>query len=181
MRPLLSDLTLLILTAPLAPSQSMDGGVTPTVEALAKFLEARGEQVARGAQLFDSACSDCHGDTALGFAEAVLSFPAEERLCIKCHRPTNPPQMAPEVMTARDAFNLGNPPPLAGERHSLAKYQNGFGLYSYVRATMPRWAPGSLDDTDYLAITAFLLEYSGTSLGDERLTEANAAQFRIGE
>ena len=46
---------------------------------------------------------------------------------------------------------------------------------------MPRWAPGSLDDTDYLAITAFLLEYSGTSLGDERLAEANAAQFRIGE
>ena len=89
--------------------------------------------------------------------------------------------MAPEVMTARDAFNLGNPPPLAGERHSLAKYQDGFGLYSYVRATMPRWAPGSLDDTDYLDITAFLLEYSGTSLGDEGLTEANAAQFRIGE
>ena len=57
MRPLLSGLTLLILTAPLAPSQGMDGGVTPTVEALAKFLEARGEQVARGAQLFDSACS----------------------------------------------------------------------------------------------------------------------------
>ena len=83
MRPLLSGLTLLILTAPLAPSQGMDGGVTPTVEALAKSLEARGEQVARGAQLFDSACSDCHSDTALGFAEAVLSFPAEERLCIK--------------------------------------------------------------------------------------------------
>ena len=31
MRPLLSGLILLILTAPLAPSQGMDGGVTPTV------------------------------------------------------------------------------------------------------------------------------------------------------
>ena len=40
---------------------------------------------------------------------------------------------------------------------NLAKYNTAQGLLSYVSATMPRNAPGSLSQQDYLNVTAYLL------------------------
>ena len=36
------------------------------------------------------------------------------------------------------------------------------GLYAYIKATMPRYAPGTLTEEQYLNITAFLSALNGS-------------------
>jgi hypothetical protein len=135
-------------------------------------------QVRQGAELYDFNCSVCHGDTALGFEEAKLAFPEDHRRCERCHRPKNPPQMSLNQMEHNFAFSVGTPPALAGET-TLQNFPHGLALYHYLQATMPRPFPGALTDGEYLAITAFLLEANGVSLGDADLDLRNAASFLL--
>jgi mono/diheme cytochrome c family protein len=123
-------------------------------------------QAARGAAIYAFSCAVCHGATGGGFAEAVAAFPADYRDCAACHQPTNAPQMpGSQVGLSTMAFSLGDPPPLA-EPGRLPRFGTAGALHRYVRATMPRWAPGSLDDEAYLDVTAHLLRMVG-ALGDE--------------
>ena len=57
-----------------------------------------------------------------------------------------------EIMGSVMAFSLADPPPLA-EPGRLLRFGTAAGLLGYVRATMPRWAPGSLDDGAYLDVS----------------------------
>ncbi len=132
-------------------------------------------QVTQGAELFDLYCSACHGDTARGLAEAKLSFPADHRDCTSCHRTNNPPQMEHTMMRYNYAFSIGEPPALHGD-DTLASFPNGFVLYHYIRATMPRPFPGMLSDDEYLAITAFMLDIRTPLPADLVLSEQNATQ-----
>lgn len=135
-------------------------------------------QVLLGAELYYQNCSVCHGDTATGLAEARLAFPETEQKCEKCHRPNNPPQMALEQMSWRNAFSVGQAPALRGEGR-LSKLANAYTLYAYTRASMPRPFPASLKDEDYWAITAFLLDINATDIGQSILSEDNASQFLL--
>ena len=86
--------------------------------------------------------------------------------------------MSLEQMEYNFAFSVGTPPALAGDAH-LVSFPNGLALYHYIRATMPRPFPGALTDEEYLAITAFLLEVNGTSLGSAVLELDNAASLLL--
>ena len=127
-------------------------------------------QTTRGAAIYDFSCAACHGRSGAGFEEAVAAFPEDHRACGRCHHPSNAPQMpGSQVGLGTMAFSLGDPPPLA-DRDRLARFGSADGLYAYVRATMPRWAPASLDDVAYLDVTAHLLRLVGMLGEGEALT-----------
>ena len=121
-------------------------------------------QVRSGAELFDRNCAVCHGDSALGFDEAKLAFPADHRNCTRCHKPNNPAVMSLDEVVARgldhNLFSLGQPPALRGEG-TFASSVSPAALYQLTKATMPRYRPGTMTDAEYLDITAFLLHVNG--------------------
>jgi mono/diheme cytochrome c family protein len=118
-------------------------------------------QLARGAEAYAFSCTTCHGATGLGFEEARAAFPADHYDCSRCHGPLNPPQMTPrQIADTQTVFSLGHPPALA-DAAALARFGTAAGLFAYVRATMPRWYPGYLDDEGYLDVTAFVLDLAG--------------------
>jgi mono/diheme cytochrome c family protein len=133
-------------------------------------------QATRGAEVYAFSCATCHGPTGQGFEEAVASFPEGHRDCARCHHPGNAAQMpGSQVGLSEMAFALGDPPPLA-DRERLARFGTAGALYEFVRAAMPRWAPASLDDADYLDVTAHLLRLAGLLGEEETLDAAGAAQ-----
>lgn len=119
-----------------------------------------GDQVARGAEVYDRNCAVCHGDSGLGFGEAKLAFPADHRACTRCHKPSNPAVMSLEQVHSmgldHNLFSLGDPPPLRGSG-ALAALPSAAALYHYTRAAMPRYRPGTMTDREFLDVTAFLL------------------------
>jgi mono/diheme cytochrome c family protein len=145
-------------------------------EAAARIGATAPDAAARAAATYAFSCAVCHGATGRGFAEAVAAFPADYRDCARCHHPQNAPQMpGSEIMGSVMAFSLGDPPSLA-EPARLMRYGTAAALLGYVRATMPRWAPGSLDDEAYLDVTAHLLRLVGWLGDDEPLTEERLAR-----
>jgi mono/diheme cytochrome c family protein len=134
-------------------------------------------QAGRGAEIYAFSCAVCHGATGQGFAEAVAAFPADYRDCAACHQPTNAPQMpGSQVGLATMAFSLGDPPALA-EPGRLARFVTGGALLHYLRATMPRWAPGRLDDDAYLDVATHLLRMVG-ALGDDETLDRDGLDER---
>ncbi|MDF1522358.1 MAG: cytochrome c, partial [Trueperaceae bacterium] len=128
----------------------------------AYLVQDADDEVRVGAELYDRNCSVCHGDTALGFAEAKLAFPADHRTCTRCHRPGNPTQMSFEEMMLRqhDLFDVGAPPALRGPA-ALERFGDPVALWAYTGATMPRYQPGRLAPTEVRAITVFLWHANG--------------------
>lgn len=130
------------------------------------------DQATRGAEAYAFSCAVCHGATGQGFEEAVLAFPEDHRTCAACHQPQNSPTMpGSQVGLSTMAFSIGDPPPLA-EAERLARYGTAAGLYHYLRAAMPRWDPGRLDDQAYLDLTAHLLRLTGLLEEGETLDAA---------
>lgn len=124
-------------------------------------------QAARGADLYHFACATCHGATGAGFEEAVLAFPEDHRYCARCHHPQNAAVMpGSQIGLSTMAFSLGSPPPLT----DLERFGTAGALYRYVSAAMPRWAPGSLEEREYLDVTSHLLRLNGVLGEDETLT-----------
>jgi mono/diheme cytochrome c family protein len=133
------------------------GNVTHTVFA----AEHDASQAERGAAVYAFSCSTCHGRSGRGFEEAVSHFPEDHQYCARCHGEANPPQMNPsQIMLSQLAFSLGDPPPLA-ERDRIARFRTAGALFHYVRASMPRWDPGRLEDDAYLDVTSHLLRMVG--------------------
>lgn len=115
------------------------------------------EAVRRGAETYDQNCAVCHGDTGLGYEEAELSFPADHRACSRCHRPGNVQRMSFDEMMRRqhDLFDVGEAPAVRGP-DALTGFGSDEALFAYLRATMPRYQPGRLDDAAYRDLVAFL-------------------------
>lgn len=109
-----------------------------------------------GQALYEGYCITCHGETGSGLEEARIRFPETHQKCERCHRVEFPsiPQYGGE------AFSIGNPPALKGLRAS-GRFASQNALYGFIRATMPRWAPGSLADEEYLALSQYLWEVLG--------------------
>ena len=146
--------------------------VTDTpVKAPAKDASAQAmRQIVRGEQIFALRCAACHGDTGGGLAEARLAFPEDHRRCESCHKPRNPSlkaEMLGSFETVRgrvpvgNAFSIGVAPPLRGEG-ALKAFDDAAALQGFIRAAMPRHAPGSLNDEQSRALSAFLLELNRT-------------------
>ncbi len=71
-----------------------------------------------------------------------------------------------------------NPAVVGGK--ALGKYQTGSDLLAYVKAKMPKDDPGSLSESDYVAVTAWLLSQNGR-LGEtnDALTAESAAAIKL--
>ncbi len=144
-------------------------------------------QAFRGEQIFALRCAACHGDTGGGLEEARLAFPEDHRRCESCHKTGNPQlqeQMGSrsfETVRGRsvrgNAFAIGVAPPLHGPE-ALSAFQDAVAVKAYVRAAMPRHAPGTLNDEQSYALTAFILKLNRAP-PEEPLNQKNAAAFKL--
>lgn len=145
----------------------------PTGPALSS--EQRSSGLREGEADYAFHCAVCHGGSGGGLAEARLAFPPDSRHCTRCHKPNNRVVMPLSLPTVdNDMFSIGDPPAL----HQLPVVEPGpsavgsttnqgvapmssvaapDALFTYVRATMPRYEPARLSDSQYWLITAFLL------------------------
>jgi mono/diheme cytochrome c family protein len=115
-----------------------------------------------GAQLYWLHCQPCHGDRGQGLTDAPdddwrAQYPPGDQNCWEsgCHgeRPYENGFTIPRTI-----------PALIGEG-SLANYGSMAQVHAFMRAAMPRQAPASLTDAEYLAIAAFLARANGLSDG----------------
>ncbi|HEX7022812.1 MAG TPA: cytochrome c [Trueperaceae bacterium] len=143
-----------------------------------RLLHVGGQQVVRGAQLYDKNCAVCHGDTAAGFAEARTAFPEDHQRCERCHHPGNPAIERNMIISPRNAFSLGQPPALDAAE-ALGSFGTAEALYSYLKANMPRYEPGRLSNSEYLDVTAFLLDINGLLPPDTVVDEGNLAGLEL--
>ena len=170
----------LVLASASAAGTAADGrAASGDVVSEANAQAAAAAQVSQGAAAYAFACAVCHGASGLGFSEAVAAFPTDYQQCTRCHQPQNAPQMpGSQVGLSVMAFSLGDPPPLA-DAARLARFGTAAGLFHYLRATMPRWAPGSLDDETYLDVTAHLLRLVGLLADEEALVAGQLEGHRL--
>jgi hypothetical protein len=123
---------------------------TPTIDRLAPPPTVENPtQADEGAYLYWLNCQPCHGDVGQGLTDEWREqYPEEEQYCWGrgCHgeRPYENGFTLPQEV-----------PALIGEG-SLARFETMGQVYHYTRVTMPFNLPGSLDESEYLAITAFL-------------------------
>ncbi len=163
-----------ILLVVLAAAPKQAHGTTNEPRQARQLVEAR--------RLYELNCTVCHGDTGGGLEEARLAFPEDHRRCESCHRPGNPAKQADmqgsfELMRGRvavgNAFAIGVAPPLVGEG-ALSSFRDAQGLSSFIRSTMPRFAPGSLNEREALALTALLLKWNRALPEGAVVTRKNA-------
>lgn len=136
-------------------------------------------------------CAVCHGRSGGGLAEARLAFPPDSRHCTRCHKPNNRVVMPLSQPTVdNDMFSIGQPPALhplpaaaAGEVEGpppMASVAAPEALFAYVRATMPRYEPSRLSDSEYWLIAAFLLNMNDRPAATDRaIREAVAAGWSV--
>jgi mono/diheme cytochrome c family protein len=73
----------------------------------------------------------------------------------------------------------GTGPSLLGPVARLGKYQNAGSLLDRIRSTMPRNAPGSLAQRDYLNALAYLLISDGKVSGEIALVPARLSEILL--
>jgi mono/diheme cytochrome c family protein len=109
-------------------------------------------QGGNGANTFYVYCMPCHGDVGQGLTDEFRNreYPPEDVNCWKsgCHG----------ARPYENGFTLPMTIPLLIGPGALAKFQTAQELYGFIRGAMPFNAPGSLTDTQYVNVTAFLLE-----------------------
>jgi mono/diheme cytochrome c family protein len=111
-------------------------------------------QADEGAQLYWLHCQPCHGDLGQGLTdEWRAQYPPEHQNCWQsgCHG-RNPYE---------SGFTIPTMVPAVTGAGTLARFSTLGQLYDYLWLSMPRQAPGSLAEEEYLAITAFLASAHG--------------------
>lgn len=121
-------------------------------------------------------------------AEARLAFPEDHRRCESCHKAGNPDLRAQmgdssfETVRGRiavgNAFAIGTAPPLVGPQ-ALAAFRDAGALQAFIRAAMPRHAPGSLGAEQSYALTAFVLKLNRALPEDKVIDRESAVQIRL--
>ena len=107
-----------------------------------------GDQVARGAQLFATNCSGCHGANGEGTGKAPK-------------------------LVGNDALPLDPP---ADRKFRKVQFHTAADVGGFVKKNMP--PPGDrLSDDDAFAILAFDLKANGVDLGGKTVDASNAASF----
>lgn len=157
---------LLVVGAFLSPVEAEAPAASPTD---ASRLRVAAAQLERGREAYEFHCTTCHGVTGAGFAEARAAFPADHYDCSRCHGPGNPPVMSrTQIESTQTVFSLGRAPAL-DDGSTIDRFGSADRLFAHVRATMPRWNPGRLDDETYLDLVVYVLSlaYEVDAGGDE--------------
>lgn len=160
---------------PVTPTPAMMMGgmgpqLPPVPTAVTSFYDL--DQRQRGGEVFEQRCSTCHGDVGQGLTpDWRAKWPEAEQNCwkSKCHTHNHPP----------DGFLLPKYVPAVIGEGSLARFQTAEQLFTFIKTTMPYHAPGILDDDQYWAVTAFLLDAHRVPASGEVLTATTAANIRL--
>jgi len=167
-------LVLLVLAEPLKEIVFAQGLTpTPTLDRLAKpTTPPNPSQADLGAQDYWLNCSPCHGDRGQGLTDEFRRvYPTEDQNCwlSGCHGRRYYPNgwTIPQVVPA--LIGVG----------ALSKFGNGAVLKAFISAKMPFQRPGTLDDSTYWRLTAFLLRQNGYWPGVGILDESSAERVRI--
>ena len=135
-------------------------------------------QIQNGARVYNLVCADCHGDTGLGFDEALLGFHPDHHNCSQCHKKYNSPHEDDVRVSERNCFSIGSPPAIRGVGLQK-KFQNAAAYYYFIKSTMPRYDPNGLTEEEYWNITAFLLAINNNLPDNTELSIKNAAQITL--
>jgi mono/diheme cytochrome c family protein len=133
------------------------GGVAPAGIVATSTAPAATPQLAEGYQLYRLWCVSCHGDDLRGLTpEWIAKWPATHQNCwvAKCHGSNPPP----------DGFTIPKTAPAIAGAGALLRFRTAGALHAYVRAVMPFQEPGVLDDDQYWAIIAYVLDIHGMDL-----------------
>lgn len=129
-------------------------------------------QIDHGAYEFSLRCMACHGDRGQGLTdEWRAAWGKEEENCwqSKCHAANFP----------RGGFKLPTFAPRVIGEGALARFESAADLHGFIAEKMPWHQPGSLDDTMYWQLTAYLLHSNNVPLDDTLLGPDNAAAIRL--
>lgn len=113
-------------------------------------LPASATQADVGAAIYRLVCQDCHGDDGRGLTpEWIATWDPEDQYCwqSKCHALNHPP----------DGFVLPRDVPTIVGPTALTRFDTALDLYMLMRTNMPWHNPGSLQDTEYWQLTAYLI------------------------
>ncbi len=130
-------------------------------------------QADQGAQDYYQSCSICHGDRGQGLTDewrAVVGGGTVENCWhSQCHGAVRPP----------NGFNFPKiVPPVIGSG-TLNNFNTGLDVYHFLKLYMPYQAAGSLSDTSYWDLTAFLLRANYYYTGKPVLNTQTAAAILI--
>jgi len=95
-------------------------------------------------------------------------------LCAQCHGPEGTGGSAPELAGGHAALDSEYPDQNIGTYWPYATT-----LFDFLRRSMPMYAPGSLGDDRYYALTAWLLERNGLWPADQPLDAAGLATVQM--
>ena len=135
-------------------------------------LPSTATQADVGAEIYRLVCQACHGNRRQGLTDDWRAeWSPQDQNCwqSKCHASNHPPEgfIQPRYV-----------PPLESPS-ALQAHETALDLYNYIRNRMPWHAPGSLQDTEYWQVTAFLIRERGLVLGDLPLGEVEAASLPL--
>jgi cytochrome c len=124
-----------------------------------------------GAEIYRLVCRDCHGDQGQGLTDQWRStWAPEDQNCwqSRCHVGNHPPEgfLLPRYV-----------PPIIGSG-TLSNHETALDLYNYIRQRMPWHNPGSLQDWEYMQLTAFIARERALDL-TLPLDEAAAAKLKL--
>jgi mono/diheme cytochrome c family protein len=128
-------------------------------------------QVAFGRRIYTQWCATCHGDKGQGLAIWRYSWDEKHQNCTQagCHG----------ARRGEGGFTmLAVPSALMGE-NTLMKFATAAALHTFIRATMPFQAPGSLSEEEYWAVTAYLADQHRADAGGKVLDTGTAASVRL--
>jgi S-disulfanyl-L-cysteine oxidoreductase SoxD len=117
--------------------------------AAASELSPVEEQAKRGGELYGTHCASCHGNAGQGGEKA-------------------PPVVGAGVLPEK---------PRPGAVRNV-EFKTALDVFTWVKASMPPTAPGSLADEEYVAILAFALKANGVTL-QRPLDGSLAAELKL--
>lgn len=132
-------------------------------------------QAGHSENLFFVHCMPCHGDQGQGLTDEFRTrqYPPEDVNCWEsgCHgdKPYDGGFTLPKTV-----------PPIIGP-DALRRFSTVADVYEFTRRAMPFNAPGSLSPTQYLQLTAFLMERNGVLPSGSALDPAAAATVLLRE
>jgi hypothetical protein len=126
-------------------------------------------QVDTGRYLYYFHCMPCHGDRGQGLTDEWREVWVEDHQNCwgrGCHA----------GRSELDAFFLPRfVPPVIGSPQTLGTFQTADDLFIFLRETQPPQRPGALSDSEYWALTAFLLHENDRLAQDVEIGSEAAA------
>jgi hypothetical protein len=129
--------------------------LTPTPDRLAEpDLPANPTQLDLGQHLYWLNCMPCHGDQGQGLTDEFRQLYVEDANCWArgCHGGKVSDQGFPVPR---------NVPAIFSSSGKLPPFPTAQALFEYLRRTHPPQNPGFMPDSDYWAITAYVLDQNG--------------------